>query len=66
MIEKVITYLFDLVLQYQERKGPVSNHYKGGEYIGSGEGTINGTKIKRKVHHSQILFILASSTNHII
>jgi hypothetical protein len=47
---KQLEPLFEVQLQYKEGKPPVSSQGKVGEYIGSGEGTVSGLKIKGTVH----------------
>jgi hypothetical protein len=43
--------LFEIRLEYREGKPPVSpSEGKVGEYLGSGEGTVNGTNVSGTVH----------------
>ena len=43
-------FLFEMELHYKEEKLPVTMGGKVGEYIGSGEGTLNVPKINGNVH----------------
>ncbi len=45
-----IDLLFDIYLEYKEGKPPVSMDGKIGEYIGSGVGRVEGSKIRGTVH----------------
>ena len=42
--------LFDIYLEYKEGKPPVSMDGKIGDYIGSGEGRVEGSQIQGTVH----------------
>lgn len=42
--------LFEVVLQYKEGKPAVSMNGKVGEYVGSGEGTATGARVRGAVH----------------
>ena len=45
-----LEHLFEVRLMYKEGKPAVSGDGKVGEYIGSGEGTVDGARIKGAVH----------------
>ena len=45
-----LEHLFEVQLEYKEDKPPVSTEGKVGEYIGSGEGTANGSQINGSIH----------------
>ncbi len=49
--EDTLTYLFEIRLEYKEGKEHVSDEGKVGEYLGSGEGTVQG-RINGTVHWS--------------
>ena len=45
-----LKHLFEIRLEYKQEKPPVSEAGKVGEYIGSGEGTVDGAEISGSVH----------------
>jgi hypothetical protein len=45
-----LNLLFDIYLEYKEGTPPVSMDGKVGEYIGSGEGRVDGPQIRGSVH----------------
>lgn len=46
-----LEYLFDLELQYRQELSPITApDGKIGEYIGSGDGTVNGTQLRGIIH----------------
>ena len=45
-----LEYLFDIQLDYKEGKPPISTDGKVGKLIGSGEGKVDGPRIRGKVH----------------
>jgi hypothetical protein len=45
-----LEHLFEVQLEYKEDKPPVSTEGKVGEYIGSGDGTANGSQINGSIH----------------
>ncbi|HZD58267.1 MAG TPA: hypothetical protein VE136_16165 [Anaerolineales bacterium] len=45
-----MAFLFDMKLHYRKEKPPVTMDGKLGEYIGSGDGTLNGLRINGNVH----------------
>ena len=49
MSEKQLEYLFEIALKYNSDSPPVSLDGKVDEYIGSGEGKVNGSGISGKV-----------------
>jgi hypothetical protein len=48
---ETLTHLFEIKLEYKEGKEPVSKDGKVGEYLGSGDGFVNG-RINGTVHWS--------------
>lgn len=50
MSEKQLEHLFNINLEYNADTPPVSMDGKVGEYIGSGNGEVNGPRLNGKVH----------------